>query len=403
MDERRSRNPYNVAQIKNCGTLAIYKIPRSQFWYFRYWNSRTGHYTKVSTRTSDRSEAVRLAKEAWQQSGIPLGKQIAPELSFQYWSTLFLQHQQRSVERSELSPLVQKMDRSRLGIVATYFASVPIREIGTAQVDALRDHLFASRKGIAPVTVRHYLLATRKVLTFAARQGAIAAIPLMPRQKSGEMDSPRCKFDLQQYRKLTSYLAQAGRQDSRYAELKDCVIFLTSTLLRPSEFKDLRISDCVEKENTEGKVALWVNPQRPKVRSKKYETPSMGGALFSFKRMKKRIDTRDGYLFFNDSVSRQAAIQKLGNLFREVLIKLNLYKAPDGVRTLYSLRHTGITWRMEAGTATVFEIARWARTSVDMIEKHYARQFDFKNRTEALLAKPRAMPRREKVTKDSGR
>lgn len=388
MDESRSRNPFAVTAIQNCGTLSIYKIPRSQYWYFRYWNPRSGHYTKLSTRTSDRHEAIRLAKEAWQQSGISLGKQIAPELSFRYWSDGFLKQQGKAVARGELSPIVQKMDISRLRIVSAHFASLPIREIGTAQVDELRDHLFASRKGIAAVTVHHYLLATRKVLVFAARQGALAAVPLMPKRKRGESDSPRCKFDLQQYRSVTSYLAREGKKDPRLAELKDCVIFLTNSLIRPSEFKDLRFSDCTEKVSAEGKSTLWVNPSRPKVRSKKYETPTMGGALFAFRRMKKRAKAGDEYLFFNGASTRQAAIQKLGNLFRDILLKLDLYKAPDGVRTLYSLRHTGITWRMEAGTATVFEIARWARTSVDMIEKHYARQFDFKNRTEALLAKP---------------
>jgi hypothetical protein len=399
VEQSKSRNPYSVSSVKNCGTLSLYKIPRSQFWYFRYWSRARDGYVKVSTRTADKNEALHIAKVAWQQSGIPFAERIAPELTFRHWADEFLVSQARAVERQELSPIVQRMDISRLNNGAKFFAAMPIREIGSAQVDAYRDHLHTSKSGIAPATVRHYLLATRKVLTFAARQGVINSVPLMPKHKAGDLDSPRCKFNLTDYRKLTSYLAREGKQNPRLAELRDCVIFLTNTLLRPSEFKDLRLSDCVEKIGNDGRPCLWVNPQHPKVRSRKYETPSMGGALFAFNRMRKRLSDGERYLFFPSLEDRSGAIQKLGGLFRKSVKILNLYTSPDGVRTLYSLRHTGITWRMEAGTATVFEIARWARTSVGMIEKHYARQFDFKNRTEALLAK-RPRPDRTKSRAD---
>ena len=401
MEESKSRNPYSVSSVKNCGTLSIYRIPRSQFWYYRYWSVARGGYVKVSTRTADRNEALHIAKVAWQQSGIPFAKQIAPELTFRHWADQFLEFQARMVARKEISPIVQKMDISRLRNASAFFASTPVREIGTAQIESYLEHLYSSKRKIAAVTVRHYMLATRKVLMFTARQGVLPAVPLMPKHnKSGELDSPRCKFNLKEYKTLVNYLAREGKKNQRLAELRDCVLFLTNTLLRPSEFKDLRVSDCREQSDDNGKMRLWVKPPHPKVRSRTYETPSMGGALFAFNRMKKRLGDQDGYLFFSRKSSRSSAIQQLGNLFREVVKKLNLYKTREGVRTLYSLRHSGITWRVEAGTATVFEIARWARTSVDMIEKHYARQFEFKNRTEALLAKK---PRMKRQGRDESR
>jgi len=387
MDERRSRNPYSVSLVKNCGTLSLYKIPRSRFWYFRFWSAPRQAYVKTSTRTSDRNEALHIAKLAWQQSGLPLARQIAPELTFRHWADEFLVSQARAVDRKELSAAVQKLDRGRLRNASEFFASTPIREISSARVDEYREHLHETRPGIAVVSVRHYLVAVRKVLNFAVRHGAIDAIPLMPKQKSDALSSPRCKLSLAEYRKLKDHLRIAAKSNPRMAELYDCVIFLTNTLLRPSEFKDLRFSDCKEKEGADGKPTLWVNPPHPKVRSRTYETPSMRGALFAFRRMQKRIGGNSDYLFFPTYKSRSAAIQKLGEIFRTTMKSLGLYETPKGVRTLYSLRHTGITWRVEAGAATVFEIARWARTSVAMIEKHYAREFEFTNRTEALLAK----------------
>src|SRR5215469_2958994 len=136
MDESKSRNPFSVTLVKNCGTLSIYKIPRSQFWYYRYWSSARGGYIKASTRTADRAEALNKAKVAWQQSGVPFAKQVAPELSFRYWADEFLAVQAKAVARKELSPLVQRMDVSRLLNASTFFAATPIREIGTAQLEA---------------------------------------------------------------------------------------------------------------------------------------------------------------------------------------------------------------------------------------------------------------------------
>ena len=51
-------------------------------------------------------------------------------------------------------------------------------------------------------------------------------------------------------------------------------------------------------------------------------------------------------------------------------MKLNLKNHPDGARTLYSLRHTYITWKILEG-ANLSVLATQCGTSVEMIERHY--------------------------------
>jgi hypothetical protein len=110
----------------------------------------------------------------------------------------------------------------------------------------------------------------------------------------------------------------------------------------------------------------------------------MEGASKSFDRMKARAKSNESYLFLDRIKNRTKAIQKLGDMFRKVVKEVGLYQTANGKRTLYALRHSGITWRIEQGNS-VFDIARWARTSVSMIESNYAQQFEFKERTGQLV------------------
>lgn len=68
-------------------------------------------------------------------------------------------------------------------------------------------------------------------------------------------------------------------------------------------------------------------------------------------------------------------------LFNTILDELGLKVDRDGKRrTAYSLRHSYICFRLMEG-ANVHQIANNCRTSVDMIEKHYA--VHLKNRLNA--------------------
>ena len=59
-------------------------------------------------------------------------------------------------------------------------------------------------------------------------------------------------------------------------------------------------------------------------------------------------------------------------MFQNILDREGLRKDRDGKnRTSYSLRHTYICMRLLEG-ADIYQIAKNCRTSVEMIEKHYA-------------------------------
>ena len=79
------------------------------------------------------------------------------------------------------------------------------------------------------------------------------------------------------------------------------------------------------------------------------------------------------YLFLPHIRDREAAIHILGKQFRYLLDYTKIREGIHGQnRTLYSLRHTAITFRLLYGRGIdLLTLARNARTSVEMIERFY--------------------------------
>jgi len=72
---------------------------------------------------------------------------------------------------------------------------------------------------------------------------------------------------------------------------------------------------------------------------------------------------------FNLNVAKSSDV--FGKNFTKILKKLGLQANSHGKRTLYSLRHSYITWELQAGT-DIQAIATQCGTSIEMIERHYS-------------------------------
>ncbi|ACJ31125.1 Phage integrase [Shewanella piezotolerans WP3] len=64
--------------------------------------------------------------------------------------------------------------------------------------------------------------------------------------------------------------------------------------------------------------------------------------------------------------------KELGKAFDKALLDTGLKQSAHGVRTLYSLRHTYITWQLMSGEVSMEILAKQCGTSVQMIEQHYS-------------------------------
>jgi integrase len=64
--------------------------------------------------------------------------------------------------------------------------------------------------------------------------------------------------------------------------------------------------------------------------------------------------------------------KELGKAFDKAVVEIDLKNSPHGVRTLYSLRHSYITWQLMTGEISMEILAKQCGTSVQMIEQHYS-------------------------------
>ena len=119
----------------------------------------------------------------------------------------------------------------------------------------------------------------------------------------------------------------------------------------------------------------------PIPQSKKQDKPitSMPRAAVAYRRLldyqrQRGYGAETDFLFLPEHSNRQTAYRTLTRQFDVVLNDTSLRVGKDGSqRTLYSLRHTSIMFRLLYGQGIdMLTLARNARTSVNMIERFYA-------------------------------
>lgn len=371
MPRDTSQTPFDLRRVPNCETLTLYRIPRSRFWQYRFRVLAEKRYKRGSTQSEKPNEAMLRAKQQWLEHYTTRERMIPREKRVAHHVERLQTEQEKKVTRGQRNARFASTDKYRFNAIKDFFKDDAIDKIDGQRIRDFQDYLYDENPGISKATVRHYFVALRKVLKQAALTGSLDSLPQFPDVGGTTGINPRTGFSTEEYKTLRNHLKKKATKDARYAEVYDLVLFLANSLLRPSEVKRLTHEHVRLGKDTAG-ATLFVRPPNPKVKAYDYETFTMPGAIEAYKRMQKRYPDKDAYLFLSSTDNRDYALRAVGELFGEALEELGMKQTRDGKRTLYSLRHSGISWRLERGEAQVFDIAKWARTSVAMIEKFYA-------------------------------
>lgn len=258
-----------------------------------------------------------------------------------------------------------------------FFGKYGVREITSGLVQDYRVHRATSRKDkktgepIRPArsTLHSEIVTLRQILKTANRKGWIEAVPDMSAAyKSSGKISHRAWFSPDEYKMLYEATRERAKnpKNPRWREaceqLHDYVLFMVNTGMRPDEASNLQFRDVqVRKDESTGNERILEIEVRGK-RGVGY-CKSMPGAVLPFQRVQKRRAGQPTDLVFG-KVQRE--------LLNTILAELNLkYDRQGNERTAYSLRHTYISMRLMEG-ADIYQVAKNCRTSVEMIEKHYA-------------------------------
>jgi integrase len=376
--------------------LRIYRTNASQYWQVQSFFK--GKTYRQSLRTTNKAVAFRAAKEFFHLKVAELFGSHVPVIEerpvvFRDLVDPALSIEQARNERGEFSSEALRILQNRLyKKVVPFFGDMPIMDVGYSQVSDFVNLL--SREGSSTTTIQQYLVATRKVLNHAYVNNLIKHIPKFPSVKISV--TPRGSFAVSEYRQLvraarlnvgrnipvlTSSSSKRGagvldRNACVSVDLEYLIVFMVNSFVRPSDIKNLQHQHVtvVRGEYTYLRLNL---PE-----SKRHDKPivTMIPAVRAYERLS-AINALRGYtkptdyVFCPEQTDRRKLLEHLGYQFRFIqeISHIGTNAANDKERTLYSLRHTAITFRLlYGGNIDLLTLARNARTSVEMVEKFYA-------------------------------
>lgn len=357
------------------GKLHVYKRPNGSVWQC------STYLAGRNWRQSTKEESLQHAKVFADDWYLGLkGKLRTGDLktgkTFQVAADQFLKEFEVITEGQRAPTCLEDHKKYLRVHLLPYFGPMVLSEIKTGTVLAYRVHRATSRKDKktgepkrpSRSTMHKEIVTLRQVLKTAQRHEWLEFVPDLssPYKTSGKV-THRAWFSPQEYRQL--YMATRRRAKQPLKErwrweceqLHDYVLFMANTGLRPDEAARLEHRDvAIVKDADTSEIILNIE-----VRGKRGVgyCKSTTGAVGPYRRLRARNKPKPTDLVFPGNHRE---------LFNTILTELNLKVDRDGKRrTAYSLRHSYICFRLME-KADVYQIAKNCRTSVEMIETHYA-------------------------------
>jgi len=352
------------------GKVRIYRRETGLNWYCSTYMGSKEH------RKSTKEDSLNRAKEFAEDWYLTLrGKQRAGELlsekTFKHATEIF-QREYGVITEGQRSTKWVEGHKARIRLhLEPFFGKMGLSQVTAGAVQDYRVARIESPVSGKPPsysTLHDEIVTLRLVLKTAIRKGWIDHLPDLstPYRASGKV-AHRAWFSPDEYRQLyTATRENIKKAKNSYhervaAQLHDKILFMANTGIRPDEANWLEYRDVeiVEDEAT-GETILEIE-----VRGKRGVgyCKSTSNAVRPFQRMLERNQPAPTDKLFPVDHKKQ---------FNRILEEQGLkFDRQGNRRTLYSLRHSYISFRLLEG-ADIYQIAKNCRTSVEMIEKHYA-------------------------------
>ena len=352
------------------GKVHVYKRPESPIWQCSAYLA--GKNRRVSTKEESLGKAKDFAEDWYLElRGKNSKGELKNEKTFKDAAKRFVVEYAVMTDGERNAKYTQDHSARLRNHLLPYFGKMGLSEVTAGAVQDYRMMRMNGGDGFKPParsTMQHEIVTLRQVLKTAVRHGWVSGLPdiSMPYRGSGKVVH-RAWFSLDEYKQLY----QATRKNIKTAksayhvrmaeQLHDKILFMANTGIRPDEANWLEYRDVeIVEDDATGETILEIE-----VRGKRGVgyCKSTTGAVRPFERMKQRNQLDPTDRLFPVDHKKQ---------FNRILVDENLKFDREGNRrTLYSLRHSYISFRLLEG-ADIYQIAKNCRTSVEMIEKHYA-------------------------------
>jgi integrase len=383
--------------------LVVFKIPASRYWQVRCWIA--GYTHRRSTKTTSLSAAQRFARWFYESlvakeffgsnnntQDIDFGKQISKstELLFGALAAQTYANEQARVDRGEFSAASLRVFKNRLDAqILPRFGKFKLSEIDHSRLLSFTQFL---SKAHSTTTISHYLIIVRKILTHAMNTGLIEKVPEFPKIK--QRTQSRGAFTPSEYWALIktarALIGQAHPQSQQHLRSRNnlrhsnnimppdmawAIGLMVNGFLRPGDLVKLKHRHI---ETIIGKNSyLRLTLPRTKLHDAPIVTLRPAVRIYhqicKFSKLSGSMTT-DDYLLLPHIKDRAQAMTVFNVMFNWILNRTDLKLNASGMpRSLYSLRHSAITFRLLYGQGIdLITLARNARTSVEVINNHYA-------------------------------
>ena len=401
--------------------LTLFQNAASPYWWVRYYLD--GKVIKRSTKTTCKRDANAFAKDFHADIHLKRaqGKALTSNSSFAHCAKDMLASMHAQVARGEIKQMTHANANYRLNkSILPQFGAKEVGDITYADLEAYLNDLSQQTPALTTSTINSYMKLVKRVFQHAVKNRLLNSMPIFPTVR--EEANARGYFNSAEYAKLLNtarslkgkrfeyrkrddddvgeYFEQGTCDEGRRIwtteiteELRELIVFMVNSFIRPTDIKNLKHKH-VEKKEANGNKYLVLNLPP----SKKHDKPiaTMEKAIAVYERLKKfnakagRSVDEDAYVFFPNHANRGYALKKLQRQFDILLRQLGMSKdALDNDRSIYSLRHTCIMFRLKNGDMDNLTLARNARTSVEMIERHYASQLSGEDQIDKIQSDKR--------------
>jgi hypothetical protein len=407
--------------------LTIYKLEASSYWWVRYYAD--GKVVKRSTKSEDKNQAYKFAKLFYDELNLrrAQGLSLTSKSRFDICATAMLAAMKAQLARGEITkPTYEITDYRLKKSVLPIFGQRDVADINYELLEQYLSELSHQLPKLSPSTISSYMKLARKVLIYAYKRELIRAVPHFPAVATP--DNPRGYFNTHEYRLLWSrarsligkrfdlrklknkkgeeelavYFEAGKTTEGRKIrsigitdELCDLIVFMTNSYIRPTDIKNMKHKHVEILRNDH----VYLRLSLPK--SKKHDMPmvTMAKAVEVYERLTARNKAKglgvaaDDYVFMPQykEAQRDNALKQFQRQFDVLMWSTKLGKgANDEDRTIYSLRHTCIMFRLLYGEAIdVITLAHNARTSPEMINRFYAAQLGGEDNVGMLQSRKR--------------
>lgn len=312
---------------------------------------------------------------------------------FAYFSERLIKDAETLVQLGSRSPLILRDYRQRLEKhCKPFFGSQSVRTIDTKRLKEFVAYLAA--KGLKATSIHSVLSFVSMTLKVAADDGAIKFLPRIPRPPM--KDNPRPWLSREEYKHLLLTLKRIERANPPVIvrrwpitkELRWFCTFMVNSFLRPGDAFALKHGHC---QIVERDTVRYIRITLPSSKAANHPIITMPPAVDIYRRLlaqgkKAGYGAADDYVFLPQYKSRNYAKEIFRRQLTYAYRAAGLKAAASGLeRTSYSLRHSAIMFRLiNSRGMDLLTLARNCRTSVEMIDRFYAKHLDAEMNVEKL-------------------